>query len=91
MEIFYPVDTVMNAGALGEVFVSDKGTLFSTFTDAAPRLPVADIAELNAQLNVNMCDVSGSDGDSDTWFDADEYPADIQIVDTDEFFERFCS
>lgn len=48
------------------------------------RLPAADIAELQNQLNVNTCDENG-----ETWFD-DEIPvACVECIDEDEFFSRY--
>jgi hypothetical protein len=48
------------------------------------RLETADIRELQSQMNVNTVD------GEDSWFDTDpEYRSDIQIIDSEEFFDRF--
>jgi len=43
-----------------------------------------DIAELQTQFNVNMCD-----GNDETWLD-DEIPVcHVTVIDEDEFFNRY--
>lgn len=77
MELFYPTDIAI-----------------VEFNDLAmsPRLPKDEIAELNRQLNVNLTDTdSGSDGNSEEWFDSEPLPVGVHIVDADEFFDRFCN
>lgn len=47
------------------------------------RLSVEDIAYLNRQMNVNTSD------ESDEWFDEELSPEYSEIIDEDEFFERY--
>ena len=61
-------------------------------TDMSTRLSIADVRELNEQLNVNLTDTdSGSDGDSESWFASEYVSPDMRIVNAEEFFDRFCS
>lgn len=86
MELIYPVDLVVNANHQGTIVYADEsGYAVKGWEDTAPRLPVAEIAELNRQLNVNFCD------ECDEWFDEEYVSPDMHIVDEDEFFDRFCN
>lgn len=52
--------------------------------DNTNRMHRKDIAELQNQFNMNMCD-----GNDETWFD-DEIPVcHVTVIDEDEFFNRY--
>lgn len=70
MELFYPVDIAI---------VKFNGT------DMSPRLPRAEVAELQAQMNVNLSD------DCDDWFYEEYVSPDMHVIDEREFFDRFCN
>ena len=48
------------------------------------RLDIANITELQNQLNVNTCDENG-----ETWFDEEIPVGYTTIIDEDEFFDRY--
>lgn len=52
--------------------------------ESTNRMHRKDIAELQTQFNVNMCD-----GNDETWLD-DEIPVcHVTVIDEDEFFNRY--
>ena len=50
-----------------------------------PRLPSAEVKALNSQMNCNLY----CSEDAEVWFDEEEFPDHVTVIDEDEFFDRF--